>query len=90
MTDVPVDDGLEEPEQTEEQESGRRASGQRNPGPEVEVEREITKRHLIEAISSVVVVILYMVFTLLRDRDGGLVAIDPEDDRGPEDDWAED
>jgi len=54
---------------------------------EVEVEREITKRQLIQSVSSLVVVVLYMLFTLLRDRDSGVVVIDPTD--RPEDDWAE-
>ena len=54
---------------------------------EVEVEREITKRQLIQSVSSLVVVVLYMLFTLLRDRDSGVVVIDPSD--SPEDDWAE-
>ena len=54
---------------------------------EVEVEREITKRQLIQSVSSLVVVVLYMLFTLLRDRDSGVVVIDPSG--GPEDDWAE-
>ncbi len=57
-------------------------------GVEVEIEREITKRHLIEAVSSVVVVILYMVFTLMRDRESGVVVLD-EKDKGPADDWDE-
>jgi len=54
---------------------------------EVEVEREITKRQLIQSVSSLVVVVLYMLFTLLRERDSGVVVIDPTG--GPEDDWAE-
>jgi len=57
---------------------------------DVEVEREHTKRALIEAITRLVVVVLYMVFTLVRERDAGVVALDPsDDDLGPEDDWAE-
>jgi hypothetical protein len=36
------------------------------------------------------VVLLYMAFTLIREREAGVVALDPEDDDlGPEDDWAE-
>ena len=54
---------------------------------EVEVEREITKRRLIESITQIVVVILYMGFTLLRDRDDGVVVLD--EDEGPGDDWKE-
>lgn len=55
---------------------------------EVEIEREITKRTLIEAVTSVVVVVLYMVFTLLRDRESGVVVLDDKD-TGPADDWDE-
>jgi hypothetical protein len=66
----------------------RRESGRSKRDPvEVEVEREITKRQLIQSVSSLVVVVLYMLFTLLRERDGGVVVIDPTS--GPEDDWAE-
>ncbi len=64
--------------------SGRR----RKPAVEVEIEREVTKRQLIQSVSSIVVVVLYMLFTLLRDRDVGVVVIDP-DDEGAADDWAE-
>jgi len=53
---------------------------------DVEIEREVTKRHLIEAITSVVVVVLYMAFTLFRDRDTGVVVLD---DERSEDDWEE-
>ncbi len=71
-----------------DEDSPRRESRARNTGnaPEVDVEREVTKRQLITAISSVVVVILYMVFTLLRDREAGVVVVDPDD---ASDDWAE-
>lgn len=72
----------EEPRQT-------RAGGKRRPRSsdvDVEIEREITKRQIVSSVSSVLVVILYMIFTLLRDRDAGVVVIDNE---GPEDDWAE-
>ncbi|MBN2797528.1 MAG: hypothetical protein JXX28_00110 [Deltaproteobacteria bacterium] len=78
--EVEVEDSVEE----EPPRSGRA------PRPEassarVEVEREVTKRHLIEAVTSVVVVVLYMAFSLLRDRDRGVVVVDG----GPEDDWVE-
>ena len=53
---------------------------------EVDIEREVTKRQLIQSISTIVVVVLYMVFTLLRDRDAGVVVVDPED---AGDDWDE-
>jgi hypothetical protein len=36
----------------------------------------------------VVLVILYMAFTLIRDRDSGVVVLD-EDAKRPEDDWDE-
>lgn len=56
----------------------------------VEIEREITKRHLIEAISSIVVVLLYMAFTLFRERGDHVVVLDDDnDDKGPADDWQE-
>lgn len=55
------------------------------PGPHPAVEREITKRELIRSVANILIVILYMVFTLLRDRDAGVVVVDPDDS----DDWAE-
>lgn len=48
----------------------------------VDVEREVTKRAMIEAVTSVVLVVLYMAFSFLRERDPGVVALD----RGA-DDW---
>lgn len=56
----------------------------RAPAVEIEIERERTKRHLIEAITQIVVVILYMAFTLVRERDSGVVVLD-----GDADDWKE-
>lgn len=53
---------------------------------EVEIEREVTKRQLIQSVSTILVVLLYMVFTLLRDRDGGVVVVDPDEGS---DDWDE-
>jgi hypothetical protein len=53
---------------------------------EVEIEREVTKRQLIQSITTVVVVILYMVFTLMREREAGVVVVDPDDSA---DDWQE-
>jgi hypothetical protein len=58
---------------------------QRRSSSDVEIEREVTKRQIIESVTSVLVVILYMIFTLVRDRDTGVVVIDPDD----RDDWAE-
>ena len=67
-----------------------RARRARRSHVDVEIEREVTKRALIEAVSRLLVVILYMAFTLVREREAGVVALDPEDDDlGPEDDWAE-
>ncbi len=51
----------------------------------VEVEREVTKRQLIESVTTVLVVVLYMIFTLVRDRESGVVVIEPDE----RDDWAE-
>lgn len=70
-----------EPDRAGEGEDWRRR--QRDP-IEFQIEREITYRQLIQSISTIVVVVLYMVFTLLRDRDSGVVVIDPEDN-----DWDE-
>jgi hypothetical protein len=73
----------------EEEEEPRRQRRRRRTGTgavEVEIEREVTKRQLIQSISTVLVVILYMVFTLMRDRDAGVVVLDPDD---PADDWDE-
>ena len=76
------DEGPPEPELEARKE--RRSRGSR---VEVDVEKEITKRELIRSLSSIVVVVLYMVFTLLRDRDAGVVVIDG--DEGGADDWDE-
>ncbi len=55
-------------------------------GPDIEMEREVTKRQIIQSVTTVLVVILYMVFTLLRERDSGVVVVDPDDGA---DDWQE-
>jgi hypothetical protein len=47
-----------------------------------EVEREVTKRALIEAVTSVVMVVLYMIFAFVRDRDPGVISLG-----GAADDW---
>jgi hypothetical protein len=66
------------------------SEGEHRSTADVEVEREHTKRALIEAITRLVVVVLYMVFTLVREREPGVVPLDPADPgEGPEDDWAE-
>ena len=49
------------------------------------MEREVTKRQLIESVTTVLVVVLYMIFTLVRDRESGVVVIEPDE----RDDWAE-
>jgi len=49
------------------------------PSDNVVIEREVTKRRLIESATNVVLVVLYMIFTLVRDRDPGVVALDPDD-----------
>lgn len=68
----------------------RRSSRGARTSADVEIEREHTKRALIEAITRLVTVVLYMAFTLIRERDAGVVALDPSDAApGPEDDWAE-
>lgn len=76
-----------EDDQTEEEPEPRRRRTSNT--ADVEIEREKTLRLLIDAITRVVVIVLYMGFTLVRERDAGLVVLDPDDDTGPEDDWAE-
>lgn len=58
------------------------------PAAEVEIEREFTKRKLIESVTQIIVMVLYMIFTLLREREAGVVVIDPDND-GPDGDWKE-
>lgn len=79
--DIPVDHGESEERPRGEQRKRRTAAA-----PEVEVEREVTKRKLIESVTQIAVVILYMLFTLLRERDAGVVVLD---DESSEDDWSE-
>ena len=82
----PDDAGAESSDPGERRRSSR---GGRN-SADVEIEREHTKRALIEALTRLVTVVLYMAFTLIRERDAGVVALDPSDaSEGPEDDWAE-
>jgi hypothetical protein len=77
-----VDDDFEA-----EEEAPRR---RRRSSVEVEIEKEVTKRALIDAVTRLLVVVLYMAFTLFREREAGVVALDPDDgDGGPEDDWEE-
>lgn len=90
MAEIPVDrgegaegaaDGHRDPHDgagaTEEERMGTSDASR------AEIEREITKRRMIESITSVVLVVLYMAFSLVRDRDPGVVALDGADD------WAE-
>lgn len=70
----------------EPEERGERQKRPRRESVEVEIEREVTKRQLIQSVSTILVVLLYMVFTLLRDRDGGVVVVDPDEGS---DDWDE-
>ena len=79
-----ADDDVEEEAHHEEPPPAR----PKHSNADVEVEREVTKRHMIEAITQVLVVLLYMAFTLIRDREAGVVVLDGSDN-GPEDDWAE-
>ncbi len=88
---VESDSGEEEVHgETEEQDQSRRR--RRRSGSnhvDVEIEREVTKRQLIESMTSILVVVLYMAFTLLRERETGVIVLDDEGDYGPEDDWVE-
>jgi hypothetical protein len=82
-----ADDDVDD-DPTEDKEPRRRRK--RRSHVEVEIEREVTKRAMIESATRLLVVILYMAFTLMRERDAGVVALDPDDeDLGPEDDWDE-
>jgi len=75
---------------TDEQgESRRRRRRQGANHVDVEIEREVTKRQLIESLTSILVVVLYMAFTLLRERETGVIVLDDDGDYGPEDDWVE-
>ena len=85
MSAVEVEIAEDVPGSGDDKPAGERKEQRRaRPSVEVEVEREITKRELIRSLSSIVVVVLYMVFTLLRDRDAGVVVID---DDTAADDW---
>ncbi|MFT4625957.1 MAG: hypothetical protein ACI8PZ_004628 [Myxococcota bacterium] len=79
----PDDEASPEPEEAPRERRRRHSE----PAVEVEIEREITKRQLIKSVTTLVVVLLYMVFTLLRDRESGVVVVDPDD--GDADDWAD-
>jgi len=81
MTRVPVDADDGHPNSDSEA-----ASDGRGVSDAVEIERERTKQRLIDAVSKIVVVILYMVFAIVRDRDAGVVVVD---EKGSKDDWEE-
>lgn len=82
------DDGVDDAPRTERKRRSKGRSAHNH--VDVEIEREVTKRAMIEAVTRLLVVVLYMAFTLLREREAGVVALDPEDDDlGPEDDWHE-
>ena len=82
--DEPFDAGAESPEDGDRKERRRKTTAS---SLDVDIEREVTKRHLIEAITSIVAIVLYMAFTLIREREPGVVVLDDEGD--PEDDWDE-
>jgi hypothetical protein len=85
---VEVEVGEDAPgsEAREDGPAGESRQRRRRDGVEVEIAREETKRQLITSVTSIVVVVLYMIFTLLRDRESGVVVVDP-DEGG--DDWEE-
>lgn len=87
MSAVKVEIADAGPDEAPQAEPGPSSEAPPPPPPPVsaEVEREVTKRELIRSVSNILVVVLYMVFTLLRDRDAGVVVIDPDD----ADDWEE-
>lgn len=49
----------------------------------VEIEREVTRRHLIDAVTRVVLVVLYMAFSMFRERRAAVVPLRPADDWAP-------
>ena len=82
------DDDSEDSAESEEEPCRRRKrSGATH--VDVEIERELTKRQLVESLTSILVVVLYMAFTLLRERESGIIVLDDDGDYGPEDDWVE-
>lgn len=81
------DDSEDSAESEEEPRRRRKRSGATH--VDVEIERELTKRQLVESLTSILVVVLYMAFTLLRERESGIIVLDDDGDYGPEDDWVE-
>lgn len=85
---VETGEGESEDSETSTEEEPRRRRKRGGTHVDVEIEREVTKRQLIESLTSILVVVLYMAFTLLRERESGIIVLDDED-YGPEDDWVE-
>jgi len=63
MTEIPV-------------EQGQQVEPGVSVGAQEVIEKEITKRTLIESVTSVVLVVLYMMFSFLRDKEPGVVPLD--------------
>lgn len=68
MSDIPID----------------RGQGEAGTGNRAEVEREKTRQALIQGVVTVVLVLLYMAYSLLRDRSASVMPIG-----GAADDWDE-
>ena len=81
------EDASDEAPEGAEEEPRRRRRRTGGTHVDVEIEREVTKRQMIESLTSILVVILYMAFTLLREKESGVIVLD--EDYGPEDDWVE-
>ena len=91
MARIHVETGEGDSEDTTESEEEPRRRRKRSGAThvDVEIEREVTKRQLVEPLTSILVVVLYMAFTLLRERESGIIVLDEDGDYGPEDDWVE-
>ena len=91
MARIHVETGEGDSEDTSESEEEPRRRRKRSGAThvDVEIEREVTKRQLVESLTSILVVVLYMAFTLLRERESGIIVLDEDGDYGPEDDWVE-
>ncbi len=55
----------------------------RAPSADVDVEREVTRRHLIDAVTRIALVVLYMAFSIFRDRRAAVVPLRAADDWTP-------
>ena len=91
MARIHVETGEGDSEDTTESEEEPRRRRKRSGAThaDVEIEREVTKRQLVESLTSILVVVLYMAFTLLRECESGIIVLDEDGDYGPEDDWVE-